>query len=78
MRRYITKMRKTLKLTQNGLASRMGISRQAVGHIENGTRQTDMDLSTMKKLAAAFDVPLEKIVKEESKYQDERKFKKAN
>lgn len=80
MRKYLTLMRKKQKLTQYDVAERIGIWQSNYSQIENGTRQINMDLSMMKKLATAFGVPLEEIVKAESKYQDERvkRTKKAN
>ena len=69
MREYLRILRESSKLTQQQAAEKTGMSRSNYTNVENGTRQTDMSFSVMKKIAQAFSVPIEKIVKEEEKYQ---------
>lgn len=71
MREYLKKRRESAKLTHQGLAEKTGLSRSNYTNIENGNRQTDMSLSIMEKLAKAFGVSVQTIVKEEMKYKRE-------
>ena len=50
------------KDTQQFVAKKLGISQQYYCYIENGERQTDLALSTVRKLSAIFDVSVEEII----------------
>ncbi len=54
---FIHKQRKKLNLTQQYLATTLGISRPTYIQIERGKRE--LTISEAKKLAAVFDIPLE-------------------
>lgn len=73
MRNYLKALREKKGFSQQNVELICGISQQYYCMIENGTRQTDMSLSIMEKLAKAFDVPLEQIIKDEKQYQKGRK-----
>lgn len=68
MRDWLKQMRLENKLTQKQLSDIAGLTQQYCSLIENGDRQQNMQISVMEKLASAFDVPLEKIVYEETRY----------
>ena len=57
--------------TMNDMAKKLDISESYYSLIENGDRQTDMSLSIIEKLAKAFGVSVQTIVKEEMKYKRE-------
>lgn len=73
MRKYLQIARIKNRITMKSLAEKLDISEPYYSLIENGTRQTDMSLSIMEKLAKAFDVPLEQIIKDEKQYQKGRR-----
>ncbi|KXK66613.1 hypothetical protein A5N82_13985 [Christensenella minuta] len=60
--------------TMNDMAKKLDISESYYSLIENGDRQTDMSLSIIEKLAKAFGVSVQTIVKEEMKYKKENQI----
>jgi transcriptional regulator with XRE-family HTH domain len=54
--------RVALRLTQNGLADRSGISRVTIGSIERGDHSAG--IIVYRRLARALDIPLSKLLKE--------------
>lgn len=71
MRCYLRSRRMKINSTMNDMAKKLDISESYYSLIENGDRQTDMSLSIMEKLAKAFGVSVQTIVKEEMKYKRE-------
>lgn len=59
----ITNLRKNLKLTQQELADKLGISRAALSHYEKDRRDPDSD--TLIKLSEFFDVSIDYLLKGE-------------
>ena len=55
--------RKEKGMTQEALAQKCGISRQRVTNYEIGIREPD--LKTLKKLATALDVTVDKLLEDE-------------
>ncbi|SDX46077.1 DNA-binding transcriptional regulator, XRE-family HTH domain [Marininema mesophilum] len=53
-------IRKAKKLTQQEVADRLGISRQAYGYYEKGTRQPDID--SLNQIADIFDVSIDDLL----------------
>ena len=53
-------MRKSLKLTQQELASKVGLSRAQIANVEAG--RSDMPLSTLKRYADAFGCTMKDLV----------------
>ena len=68
MRCYLRSRRMKINSTMNDMAKKLDISESYYSLIENGDRQTDMSLSIIEKLAKAFGVSVQTIVKEEMKY----------
>ena len=68
-REYLIELREAKNMTQQNVIDRIGISQVYYSLIENGARQSDMSLSTMQKLAAAFGVSVSDIVSAETEYQ---------
>ena len=68
MRCYLRSRRMKINSTMNDMAKKLDISESYYSLIENGDRQADMSLSIMEKLAKAFEVSVQTIVKEEMKY----------
>ncbi len=65
--KFIQKQRTKRKLTQEYLASKLGMSRPTYMHIERGKRE--LTISEAKKIAAIFDMQLNDFLKErEPKY----------
>lgn len=56
----IKKLRVEKGLTQDELAEKLSVTRQAVSNWENG--KTQPDIETLTKLAEIFDVSVEKII----------------
>ncbi len=56
----IKKLRQEKKLSQEELAEKLYVTRQAVSNWENGKTQPDID--TITKLANIFDVSVERII----------------
>lgn len=63
MKKLITKLRKSAKVSQAKLAKELGISRPTLIAIEKGER--DVTLTELKKISRVFDVPLSILLDEE-------------
>jgi len=74
MRYYLRSRRMKINSTMNDMAKKLDISESYYSLIENGDRQTDMSLSIIEKLAKAFGVSVQTIVKEEMKYKKENQI----
>ena len=74
MRCYLRSRRMKINSTMNDMAKKLDISESYYSLIENGDRQTDMWLSIIEKLAKAFGVSVQTIVKEEMKYKKENQI----
>ena len=70
MRKYLKELRKKSGLTQCQIAEAIGIGGSAYTMIENGTRQKDMNLSLVEKLSEIFNVPVTRIIEEESRLKE--------
>ena len=60
--KFIQRQRKKLGLTQEALASELGISRPTYMQVERGER--DLTIGEAKKIAAIFDMTLESLLEE--------------
>ncbi len=56
----IKKYREGKKLTQDEIAEKLSVTRQAVSNWENG--KTEPDIETLHKLAEAFEVSIEELI----------------
>lgn len=74
LRSYLRSRRMKINSTMNDMAKKLDISESYYSLIENGDRQTDMSLSIIEKLAKAFGVSVQTIVKEEMKYKKENQI----
>lgn len=74
MRCYLRSRRMKINSTMNDMAKKLDISESYYSLIENGDRQTDMSLSIIEKLAKAFGVSVQTIVREEMKYKKENQI----
>jgi len=61
--KFIQQLRKKNNLTQEFLASKIGVSRPTYMQIEQGKR--DLTITETKKLAEVFDIPFENFLREE-------------
>ena len=61
---FIKNLRESKGLTQTDLAEHLGYTRQTYTQIENGSR--DISLNESKKLAALFEIPIERFVTEQT------------
>ena len=68
MRKYLENYRSGAKMTQQDVASRLGITPQYYQMIEAGVRQKDMDITLAAKIADAFQVPLQEVIAHERDY----------
>ena len=66
MRNYLKGLREQSGLTQKNVADMINLSRQYYCAIENGTRQKSMNINVIKKLANAFNVTVDYIIRNES------------
>lgn len=67
MRDYLKRIRENKKMTQEYLASKLGINANYYCMIENGDRQKNMGLIMANNLAEALNVSVEFIISEELK-----------
>ena len=67
MREYLKALRENQGLTQRVVAETLGVTRQYYNLIESGERQSKMSIETAQKLAAIFNVPIEYVLKQETK-----------
>jgi transcriptional regulator with XRE-family HTH domain len=68
MRQYLKDMREERSMTTIKAAELANLTQSHYCMIESGERQADMALSIMKKLANGFNVSLQTIIDEETKY----------
>lgn len=68
MREWLRSIRSEKQLTQLEMGQKMGISESYYNLIENGARQTNMDISTISKLANALEISVADIIKYEINY----------
>ena len=64
----LTQLRKLNRLTQEALAEKVGVTRQAVAKWEAG--ESVPDLQTGRKLSEVFNVSLDELVSFETEFQD--------
>lgn len=65
MRVWLKDLRNTKGWTQEIVANKLGVSRQAYAQIEAGERQADLNLSTLTALSEIFKISISKIIKYE-------------
>lgn len=65
MRVWLKDLRNIKGWTQEIVANKLGISRQAYAQIEAGERQADLNLSTLTALSEIFKISVSKIIKYE-------------
>jgi len=56
----IKKLREEKNITQEQLAEKLNVTRQAVSNWENGKTQPDID--TLTKISEIFEIPIEEII----------------
>ena len=56
----IVELRKSKKITQEGLSSKIGVSRSALSQYELGSRQPDYDI--IKRMAEYFEVSIDYLL----------------
>jgi len=61
--KFIKKLRKNKKISQQHIAELLGCTRQTFTQIENGNR--DISLGESRKLAELFEIPLDKFITEQ-------------
>ncbi len=66
MRMWLKKMREKFGLTQNEIASQVGVTQSYYSLIEKGERQEDMPISMVQKLSEIFGISIEEILKMEN------------
>ena len=67
MRKYLIALREEQGLTQRQAAAKLLISQNYLSSIESGNRQADLKLSTLKGFSKLYKVPLEKLIEEEAR-----------
>lgn len=70
MRKYLVELREVHNMTQQNVADKIGISRQYYAMVENGERQSKMDITLAAKLAAAFCMTLTDFIDAETDWQN--------
>ena len=73
MRSWLRDLRLSKRLTQEDVASMLGISQTMYSKIETGERQEKMDLELASKLANIFKISLKKINELEEPLRQKRK-----
>lgn len=64
-RKYLVDLRSGRNESQQDVADGIGISRQYYAMIEDGSRQKQMDITLISKIAEHFSVPISQIVSAE-------------
>ena len=72
----LAELRKNAKMTQSELGEKLNISAQAISKWENGT--SEPDLTTIKKIAAIYGVPVSSIIEEDVDKIDIGKIEEEN
>ena len=67
MRNYLKELRFQNNLTQVELCEHIGIRPNYYSMIENGSRQKNISMTLLIKLAAAFNVPVTQLIEAENK-----------
>ncbi len=67
MREWLKELRQERKLSQQDVAERLKITQQYYALIENGKRQSNLDLVMISRLSEAFDVSIGYIIEQEQK-----------
>ena len=70
MRKYLRDIRKKLRLSQQSVAEKLGITSQYYSLIENGDRQQKMSIDFLVKLSDIFQVPLAELIEMERRCTD--------
>lgn len=68
MRDWLKKARTDRSLTMGEMADKLGISTSYYCYIEHDERQKKMDLSIMRGLSDALNIPLTKVIRKETEY----------
>jgi transcriptional regulator with XRE-family HTH domain len=63
--RKLTTLRRQYMLTQDQVATALGIKRSTYAYYESKTKPSTPDIITLKKLASIYNLPLEEIVGED-------------
>ena len=66
MRKWLRDLREASRMSQQTVAERIGISQNYYCMIESGERQSKMTIEMAKKLAEAFEVPIDTILENEN------------
>lgn len=69
MREWLKNIRTEKGLSQQSVAESLGIAQQYYSLIENGERQSDLNLSLVTKLSEILGVSVNKIIAEENNVQ---------
>lgn len=72
MRQYLKELRQRKNISQLQVGKKLGISESYYNLIENGQRQEDMKISTLRKLSKLFDITTDELIKLENKYLEEK------
>ena len=67
MREWLKELRQEKKFSQQDVAERLKITQQYYALIENGKRQSNLDLVMISRLSEAFDVSIGYIIEQEQK-----------
>lgn len=62
MRDWLIDARKNANLTQNQIASQLGISEGYYSYIESGERKKKMDITLAVKLADVLGIPIQTVI----------------
>ena len=76
MREYLISLRESKGLTQQQAAAQLLISQNYLSLIETGNRQTDLKLSTIKGFAKLYNVSVDYLISEETKYKQAKQESK--
>ena len=76
-REYLAEQRKKRGLTQTQVAKELGITQSYMSYIETGARQREIKLSPLASMAKCYRVSVITLVQMESKYQAEKRRRKA-
>ena len=73
-RLYLVELRKRNTLTQEAIASKIGIATNSYCMIENGSRRSDLPISLIQKFSEIFKISQKKVLQ----YENELKANETN
>jgi transcriptional regulator with XRE-family HTH domain len=77
MRGYLKTLRNEKNITQKQIGEKLGMSESTYNQIENFNRQKELKMCTLVGLSKALDVPIERLIEEETVLHEQQEHREA-